>query len=115
MQYLPKRSFNPDDYTANRVPGAIGYLLFFVPLAACPGSVYGRFCANQGLLFLVAEVLLGFSRWLFSIIPLIHYLTDPLFGLVQVVVLGIQIFLMILALNDDVRELPFIGNIQFLR
>jgi len=115
MQYLPKRSFNRDDYAANRVPGAIGYLLFFVPLAACPGSVYGRFAANQGLIFAIAQLALWLAGKLLGVIPLIHYVTNPLFALARLVLLALGIFLMVLALNGDVRELPYVGGIQILR
>ena len=115
MQYMPKREFNRDDYATNKVAGAIGYLLFFVPLVACPGSVYGRFCANQGLLYLVAEIALNLLKYLFRFIPILGAITTIIFGIAQVGLTCLMVWLMIMALNNEVRELPYIGNIQLLR
>ncbi|MDO4548152.1 MAG: hypothetical protein Q4D04_08645, partial [Clostridia bacterium] len=50
------KSFSKDDMNDNRILGGLGYLIFFLPLITCPKSKYGRFCANQGLIILIAQI-----------------------------------------------------------
>ncbi len=50
--YIPQETFEADDVRKNRIPAALAYLLFFIPLIVCPESHYGRFHANQGLMML---------------------------------------------------------------
>ena len=48
--------FDPDDMKKNALIGALGFICFPVPLIACPQSLFGRFCANQGLILLLAYI-----------------------------------------------------------
>lgn len=51
--------FDQIDIDDNKVMGGLAYFLFFLPLLACPNSKYGRFHANQGLILLIAGILMG--------------------------------------------------------
>jgi hypothetical protein len=40
--------FDQADIEKNKTMAGLAYLLFFLPLVACPDSPFGRFHANQG-------------------------------------------------------------------
>lgn len=111
--------FPYSDYTANRVPGGLGYVLFFLPLLCCPQSRYGRFCANQGLIGLLAILLIRLSGWILSMIvgwiPLVGPLVSLVLSLARIAVSIIMLYYAFLAIfRDDERELPLIGNYNIL-
>ena len=54
MNYI---HFDPEDVKKNALPAALGCICFPVPLIACPKSPLGRFCANQGLILLIAQLI----------------------------------------------------------
>ena len=61
MEYV---HFDSDDLKKNNLAAALGCVLFPIPLIVCPDSRFGRFCANQGLVFCIALIAL---RLVFSI------------------------------------------------
>lgn len=51
------KAYTEEDIQKNKTMAGLAYLLFFLPLVACPESEYGKFHANQSLLlWLVAIV-----------------------------------------------------------
>lgn len=111
--------FPYSDYSANRIPGGFGYILFFLPLLLCPQSRYGRFCANQGLLGLLAIVLIKISDWILDLIvgwiPLAGTLVGLVLSLGRVAVSLLMLYYAFLAIFcDDERELPIIGRYDIL-
>lgn len=112
--------FPYSDYSKNRIIGGLGYVLFFLPLLLCPDSKYGRFCANQGLIGLIAILLIMVSGWILNLIigwiPLIGWLARFVIGLLRAVVSIVMIVYAVFAIcNDDERELPLIGGYTILR
>ena len=112
--------FSQEDYTSHRISGGFGYILFFLPLVLCPQSRYGRFCANQGLLGLIAILLVMLSGWVLRLvigwIPLIGTLVQFFVHLVRIIISLIMMFHMYLAIFKNYeRELPIIGSITILR
>ena len=114
--------FSPADIEQNRIISSLSYLgiLFFLPLAACPRSKFGRFHANQGLIFFIASLIVGLiTRFLIWTIEWI-----PLFGTIISWMLSVIVFLVMLAfflygllntLQGSAKELPFIGSFQLIR
>ncbi len=102
-------TFETEDIEKNKVIAGLAYLLFFLPLIACPDSKFGRFHANQALiLFLVSFA----GSAVLSFIPIIGWLLLPIFG-IGVLVLGI--LGLINGLNGVAKELPLIGKYRILK
>lgn len=100
---------DPGDIEQNKTMAGLAYLLFFLPLLACPDSKFGRFHANQGLLLLI----LGFGgSMVLSLIPVIGWLFLPVFAFV---VLVLAIMGLVNGLNGKVKELPIIGKFRLLK
>ena len=53
--------FDPADIEKNRVFGGLSYLwlLFILPLFACPQSRFAKFHANQGLVLFIIEAVIN--------------------------------------------------------
>lgn len=112
--------FPYSDYSKNKTVGGLGYVLFFLPLLLCPDSRYGRFCANQGLIGLIAILLIMVSGWVLDLVigwlPLIGSLVGLIVSLARAAVGIVMIYYAFLAIfKDDERELPFIGHYNILR
>jgi len=112
---MAKIVFHEDDYHTNKTLGALGYVLFFIPLVAAPKSAFGRFCANQGLLFLIAQIALSILAQLFWFIPFLGGIMNALFWVARCLLLFIALYYMYRAMNNDVRELPYIGQYQLIK
>lgn len=116
----PAAGYTAEDIEKNKVMAALAYLLFFLPLVACPDSKFGRFHANQGLLVLIASVgggiviailsaILTLISWRLIIIGSLLY-TVFYIAIAVLVVLGI-----INAVNGKAKELPLIGHIKIIK
>ena len=95
-----------------KILSAIGYigLLFLVPYLVKPKDKFAVFHANQGLLLLIATVVINAIG---SIIPVIGwFIILPLGGIFTLVlfILGI-----ISALKGEEKRLPLIGNFDLLK
>ncbi len=102
-------TFETEDIEKNKVIAGLAYLLFFLPLIACPDSKFGRFHANQALiLFLVSFA----GSAVLSFIPIIGWILIPFFG-IGVLILGI--LGLINGLNGVAKELPLIGKYRILK
>lgn len=97
-------AFEQVDIEKNKTIAGLAYLIFFLPLIACPDSRFGRYHANQALLLFITCVA---GIVVLSIIPIIGWLLLPVFSLVVFVfaILGL-----INGLGGKVKELPLIGQ-----
>ena len=109
------REFTPEDFEKNRVYAGLGYIVFFVPLILCRNSKLGKYCANQGLLLLLAIVLVRALFGIFAGIPLIGWLFNVVGGLagLALFVVGILCYMQLIT-NDRVIELPWVGAFRLL-
>lgn len=107
---IPNATFDPQDIQDNRVVSALAYwwILFFLPLVACPQSRYGRFHANQGLVLFIASILCG----VLAIIPFIGFFLT-LIGSITCFVW--QILGTVNALQGNGKRLPLIGEIEIIK
>ena len=113
-------SIHPDDIAQNKMWGGLAYILFFLPLIGAPNSRYGRFHANQGLLFLILWIIVVivvrivswiflFSAWQLFFIPTI--ISVVLWIFVAIVgVIGL-----INGFTGKAKELPFIGKYRIIK
>jgi len=101
--------FDPADIEKNKTMAGLAYLIFFLPLVACPDSKFGRYHANQALVLLIA----GFAgSFVLSIIPIIGWLLLPVFGLFIFV---LCIMGLVNGLTGKAKDLPLIGKFKILK
>ncbi|HBQ25858.1 MAG TPA: hypothetical protein DD791_05655 [Syntrophomonas sp.] len=101
--------FDPGDIEKNKTMAGLAYIIFFLPLIACPDSQYGRFHANQALLLFI----LGFGgSMILSMIPIIGWVLLPVFAL-GVFVLAIMG--LVNGFGGKGKELPLIGKFRILK
>lgn len=102
-------NFDPGDIEKNKTMAGLAYLIFFLPLLACPDSQFGRFHANQALLLFI----LGFGgSTILSLIPVIGWVILPVFAL------GVFVLAIIGLVNGfggKGKELPLVGKFRILK
>ncbi|MBO6230687.1 MAG: zinc ribbon domain-containing protein [Ruminiclostridium sp.] len=116
--------YDPADINANKVACGFVYIpiMFWLPFVACPGSPYGKFHANQGLVMLlfclavnIASSILG-ALWA---IPAIGTLFGVLGGIISwlggLCELGLLIYGMVNTFTGKAVELPLIGRITLIK
>ena len=108
-QHVQDNNYTPEDIEKNKTMAGLSYLLFFLPLIACPESKYARFHANQALLLLIAGVA---GNIVLGIIPVIGWMLLPLFG-IGVLILGIMG--LINGFGGKAKRLPLIGKFDILK
>lgn len=101
--------FDPADIEKNKTMAGLAYLLFFIPLIACPDSAFGKFHANQGLLLLIVAI--G-GNIVLGMIPLIGWVLMPFYG---IGVLVLAIMGLINGLNGKAKRLPLFGKYNILK
>ena len=114
------KSFDSGDLKENRVLGGLGYLVFFVPLVACPKSAYGRYCANQGLILLIAQLLVwlvfGILTSILGWVPLVGWIIGLARKILHLGVFLVAAYLAYLACSKgDAREVPYFGKFNIIK
>ncbi len=122
---MSKPVFDTRDSEKNRLPGAIGYVLFFVPLLANSKSRFCRYCANQGLLAFIAYMAIwlvfGLLVALLGWIPLLGGVLSVLLRiagtLAKLVIIALAAYYGWKAYNGNPEPLPFINvsGIELIR
>ncbi|MDR2933383.1 MAG: hypothetical protein LBV27_09800 [Oscillospiraceae bacterium] len=100
--------FETDDIQKNKNMAAIAYLIFFIPLIACPNSAYGRFHANQGLLLFITGVV---GNAILRMIPIVKWFMPTLFSLC---IIALGLYGLINTINGKAFRLPVIGGFTIL-
>ena len=110
--------YDPADVQKNKSMSCIAYILFFIPLVACPDSKFGRFHANQGLLMLIlyvaAAIVTTIIRRIFSFIFL-GFLASIISFVVYVALIGLMIIGILNANSGKAKDLPFVGTIRIIK
>ena len=114
-------SFHPDDIAQNKTWGGLAYIIFFLPLIGAPGSRYGRFHSNQGLLLLILGIIVAVvvqilswafvlgGAWFLFFIPTIISVVGWIF-VVILFILGLMN-----GFTGKAKELPFIGKFRIIK
>ena len=102
-------TYTPEDIEKNKTMAGLAYLLFFLPLIACPESAYAKFHANQGLVLLILGIA---GNVVLGIIPVIGWMLLPIFSL-GVLILGI--LGLINGFGGKAKRLPLIGKFTILK
>lgn len=101
--------FEKDDIEKNKVIAGLAYLIFFLPLIACPESQFGKFHANQGLLLLILGVA---GSFILGLIPIVGWILLPL---LSIFVFVVGIMGLVNGLNGKAKELPLIGKFRIIK
>ena len=104
-----QEEFDPQDIEKNKTMAGLAYLIFFLPLIACPDSRFARFHANQALILWLAgiagSIVLGF-------IPIIGWILLPVFTIALIIfgVMGL-----VNGLGGKAKKLPIVGNYTLIK
>ena len=98
--------YTSEDIEKGKLMAVLAYIgpLVFVTIFCAKDSKFARFHANQGLVLLIVDILVGFL----SSIPVIGWLADVL----TFVLIVIGIFN---AANGKAKEVPVLGKIRLLK
>lgn len=100
--------FDPADIEKNKAMAGLAYIIFFLPLIACPDSKFARFHANQALMV----VLLIIAASIIMIIPILGWIV----GFVAYIFAGvIGIMGLINGFTGKAKRLPLIGKFNIIK
>jgi uncharacterized membrane protein len=113
-------NYDPADIEKNKAMGGLAYIIFFLPLVACPDSKYGRFHANQGLILLILGIAGAIvTSVLSSILHTIHwrmaFISSLIYAIVWLCVAAIGIIGLINGFSGKAKELPLIGKFRLIK
>lgn len=111
---------DPADIQKNKVMGGLAYFLFFLPLIVCPESKYGRFHANQGLMYLflcIAGGIVGgiLSSVLYTITWRLYWVSSLVSAVIWLAILAVGIIGLINGFSGKAKELPVIGKFRIIK
>ena len=115
------QEFDPADIQQNKTMAVLAYLgiLVLVPLLGAKESKFARFHANQGLVLLIVEILLGLVlRIAGAVLLAISWRLGFLVGLMNlawILTFVLMILGIVNAANGRAKQLPLIGNITLLK
>lgn len=114
--------FDTQDAQDAKIWSILAYfgILFFLPLVCAPQSRFGKFHANQGLILMLATVILGIVNWVLLLIigwiPLIGKLICGLVSLaVFVASFAWMIYGIVQAAQGKAKTLPLIGKFTLIQ
>ena len=102
-------TYTVEDIEKGKTKAGLSYLIFFLPLVACPESKYAKFHANQALLLLIAAIA---GNVILGIVPVIGWMLMPIFGLG---VLALGIMGLINGFGGKAKRLPLIGKFTIIK
>ena len=100
-----------EDIEKNKIMGVLAYLgiLVLVPLLSAKDSPFAQYHANQGLVLLIAGVIVGAA----SAFPIIGwFIVGPIGGILLFI---LAIMGIINAANGEMKPLPLIGQYTILK
>ena len=108
--------YDVNDINNNKVMAVLSYfgILVLIPILAAKESKFARFHANQGLLLLITEAILGFAQGILRSI-----FSGPIYFLISTAVnlglLALFIIGLVNSINGKAKELPIIGKYKLIK
>jgi uncharacterized membrane protein len=101
--------YDAEDIQKNKNVAAVANIpiLFWLPLVSAQDSPFAKFYANQGLLFLIASIILPFI----NIIPILGQIAYVGCNIALIIFIIMNI---IAAVNGEAKEAPIFGSIKIL-
>lgn len=111
------QEFDLADIENNKIMAVFSYIsiLVLIPILAAKDSKYARFHANQGLVLLLASLVIGFVTGILSAVPFVGWIFALASGLIDLLILVLMIIGIFNAATGKAKELPLIGNITILK
>lgn len=105
------------DIEDNKIFSIFAYIgiLVLIPLLAAKDSKFGRFHSNQGLVLLIADIVVGIFTGLLGLIPYVGIVFSIIGGLLGLCALALMIIGIINVANGQAKDLPIIGKIRLLK
>lgn len=105
---------DPQDIQNNKAVAGIAYLgiLFWLPLVAAPNSAYGKFHANQALVFFIVCIAASLVSGLVGLIPIIGSILSLAISLAEFAMFVLGLYN---GFSGKMRKLPFIGDITIIK
>jgi uncharacterized membrane protein len=105
----PEMSRTDREADQGRTMAGLSYLIFFLPLMACPQNEFARFHANQSLILLITCIA---GNLILGIIPVIGWILLPIYGIAMFVlcVMG-----MMNGFAGKEKRLPLIGGFDLIK
>lgn len=101
-----------------RVLCVVGYfwILFLIPLLACPKNKFARFHTNQAILLFLAETVCGIISTVLAFIPAVGGILSGIFGAITGILFLVLLVLQIVAVvQNEEKEIPYLGHIRILK
>lgn len=110
-------SYETDDIQNNKIMAILCYIgiLVLIPVFCAKNSKYVRYHANQGLILLIAEVVLSVISSLLGDIFLVGWIISLLCGLLGIVCFIFSIMGIINVINGKAKEIPVVGKFSVLK
>ncbi len=101
------------DIEKNKIMAALSYvfILFLVPILACPQSKFAKFHANQGIVLFCVDLAIALVGAICSFIPVVNWIVGTVLGLAGLALMVLGIYN---AVTGKAKELPFVGGIRIL-
>lgn len=119
---MEEQQYEQNDIESTKGLACLSYLgiLFLIPMLVNKNSPYTKFHVNQGIVLLIAEIILGVAsgliRFALGLIPFIGGIIANLLGIViGLVCLAFIILGIVNAAQGRAQELPVIGSIRIYR
>ena len=106
------------DHDTVQVLCVLGYfwILFLIPLFACPKDKFARFHTNQAILLFIAETVCGIVSAVLAFIPVVGGILSGILGGVSGVLFLILLILQIVAVvQNEEKEIPVLGKYRILK
>ena len=110
--------FDPQDIADNKSMSILAYIyiLFLIPLLACPNSKFARYHTNQGLVLFLLGITINIVSGIIFVIPIIGPIIGALImGVGNILTLVLMILGIVNAAQGQAKELPLIGKITLLK
>lgn len=101
--------FDAEDIEKSKTMAGLAYIIFFLPLLACPNSPYGKFHANQALLLLIVAIA---GNIILGIIPIIGWILIPFFG---IAIFVLFILGLVNGFQGKAKRLPIFGKFDIIK
>lgn len=114
-------AFNRADIENNKILALFSYIgpLVLVPLLAARDSAYARYHANQGLILLIAGLVVSVAEaiigWVLGGIPVIGTIWSIITWVISVLMLALAVIGVVNAIQGKAKELPLIGKFRIIK
>lgn len=116
------QNYDPQDIQATKGLACLSYIgiLFLIPMLVNKDSQFTKFHVNQGIVLLLADIILGIGAGILcailAFIPIVGWILSLVISAGIPIVLFVFLILgLVNALQGTAKRLPIIGNIQIYK